>query len=106
MRRDQSLVTGVLHAVEAHHELHRVARDEITLGRLNNQYRNQIMPMCAGLGAGCLANMVRTVEAALHELTDRNWINPEPSTFAGLEEALAHLSFVEEERARIAEEAA
>lgn len=93
-----------LFVVEAHSLAWKIERNEERRRTLARQYINDIGPMCAALGPECLANMARVVLAALHAFEDGNAVVLEPSTVRGLEQAIADLRMIEEERERIGAE--
>lgn len=95
---------NALWTVHAHNYAWSVERDEERRRTLAKQYINSIGPLCAALGPECLANMARVVLAALYAFEDGNAVVLEPSTVRGLEQAIADLRMIKEERERIAEE--
>lgn len=93
-----------LFVVGLHAHAWKIERDEERRRLLAKQYVDDIGPMCAALGPECLANMARVVKAALEAFEDGNAVTLEPTTVRGLEQAIADLRMIEDERERISEE--
>ena len=93
----------IMLVVDAHAHAWSIERDEERRRTLAKQYIDDIGPRCAALGPECLANMARVVLAALYAFEDGNAVSLNGVTVRGLEQAIADLKMIEEERERIAE---